>query len=125
MAMPDVCKVPAPPAPPVPTPFPNIAMLNQADGSTCSDRVRILNRKACTVRTEVSRTSGDEAGTLKGVVSNSTMGKAVFRQGSARVRVEGAALVTALKPTAHNGSNANAPAGSQLVPSQTTVIISG
>ena len=30
MAFPDVCKVPAPPAPPVPTPFPNFAMLNQA-----------------------------------------------------------------------------------------------
>lgn len=30
MAMPDVCKVPAAPSPPIPTPFPNIAMLNQA-----------------------------------------------------------------------------------------------
>ena len=30
MAVPDVCKVPAPPAPPIPTPFPNTGMLNQA-----------------------------------------------------------------------------------------------
>jgi hypothetical protein len=123
MAMPDVCQVPAPPGPPVPTPFPNIAMLNQADGSTCSDRVRIGGRKTCTVQTEVSRTSGDEAGTAKGVVSGTNMDKAVFRSGVSSVKVEGHDIVTHLKPTAHNGSNANAPTGTQLAPSQTTVII--
>lgn len=125
MAMPDVCKVPAPPAPPVPTPFPNIAMLSQADGGTCSSRVRILNRKVCTVQTEISRTSGDEAGTLKGVVSNTAMDKAVFRQGASSIKVEGHAIVTHLKPTAHNGSNGNAPAGTQVAPSQTKVIVLG
>ncbi len=125
MAMPDVCKVPAPPAPPVPTPFPNIAMLNQADGSTCSDRVRIGGRKTCTVQTEIARTSGDEAGTLFGVVSNKNMDKAVFRQGVSRVSVEGHDIVVHLKPTAHNGSNANAPTGTQVAPSQTTVLVSG
>lgn len=123
MAMPDVCQVPAPPGPPVPTPFPNIAMLNQADGSTCSDRVRIGGRKTCTVQTEVSRTSGDEAGTAKGVMSGTQMDKAVFRAGVSSVKVEGHDIVTHLKPTAHNGSNANAPGGTQLAPSQTTVII--
>ncbi|MBZ0117419.1 MAG: DUF4150 domain-containing protein [Sandaracinaceae bacterium] len=124
-AVPDVCKVPAPPGPPVPTPFPNIAMLNQADGSTCSSRVRILNRKACTTRTEVSRTSGDEAGTLKGMVSSTTMDKATFKSGSMKVTIEGADAVRHMSPTAHNGSNANAPAGSQLSPSQTKVILHG
>ena len=29
-AMPDVCKVPAPPLPPIPTPFPNMGQLMQA-----------------------------------------------------------------------------------------------
>ncbi len=125
MAMPDVCKVPAPPGPPVPTPFPNIAMLAQADGGTCSDRVRICNRKTCTVQTEIGRTSGDEAGTLKGMVSSTAMDKAVFRQGASKVQIEGHAIATHLKPTAHNGSNANAPAGSQVAPSQTTVIVRG
>ncbi|RZO59302.1 MAG: DUF4150 domain-containing protein [Sandaracinaceae bacterium] len=125
MAMPDVCKVPAPPAPPVPTPFPNIAMLNQADGSTCSSKVRIANRKVCTVQTEISRTSGDEAGTLKGLVSSTNMDKAVFRQGVSKVKVEGHDVAVHLRPTAHNGSNANMPAGSHVAPSQTTVIVSG
>lgn len=125
MAMPDVCKVPAPPSPPVPTPFPNVAMLSQADGGTCSSKVRIANRKVCTVQTEISRTSGDEAGTLKGVVSNANMDKAVFRSGVGRVQVEGQDVAVHLRPTAHNGSNANAPAGSQVAPSQTSVIVSG
>lgn len=125
MAMPDVCKVPAPPAPPVPTPFPNIAMLNQADGGTCSSRVRIANKKVCTVQTEIARTSGDEAGTLKGVVSNSNMDKAVFRSGVSKVQVEGKDIAVHLRPTAHNGSSANAPAGTHVAPSQTSVIVSG
>ena len=125
MAMPDVCKVPAPPGPPVPTPFPNIAMLNQADGSTCSSKVRICGRKACTVATEIGRTSGDEAGTLKGVVSSSNMDKAVFRSGVSRVQVEGKDIAVHLRPTAHNGSNANAPGGTHVAPSQTKVIVSG
>lgn len=125
MAMPDVCQVPAPPGPPVPTPFPNVAMLNQASSSTCSDRVRIGNRKTCTVRTEVPRTSGDEAGTAKGVMSGTQMDKMVFRQGVPRVQVEGHDIAVHLRPTAHNGSNANAPAGTQVSPSQTTVIVSG
>ncbi|MCA9607917.1 MAG: DUF4150 domain-containing protein [Myxococcales bacterium] len=126
MAMPDVCKVPAPPSPsPVPTPFPNIAMLNQADGGTCSSRVRIANKKVCTVQTEISRTSGDEAGTLKGVVSSSNMDKAVFRSGVSKVQVEGKDIAVHLRPTAHNGSNANAPGGTHVAPSQTSVIVSG
>ena len=126
MAMPDVCKVPAPPSPsPVPTPFPNIAMLNQADGGTCSSRVRIANRKVCTVQTEIARTSGDEAGTLKGMVSNSNMDKATCRSGVSKIQVEGKDIAVHLRPTAHNGSNANAPAGTHVAPSQTSVIVSG
>ena len=40
-------------------------------------------------------------------------------------RPNGKAIVTVLKVTAHNGSNANAPPGSQLAPSQTKVICMG
>lgn len=125
VAMPDVCQVPAPPGPNIPTPFPNMAMLAQADAGTCSSRVRITNRPVCTVRTEIARTSGDEAGTVKGVVSGTQMDKATFKSGVSSVQVEGNDIVTHLCPTAHNGSNANAPAGSQVAPSQTTVIVMG
>ena len=125
MAMPDVCQVPAPPAPPVPTPFPNIAMLNQASSGTCSSKVRIGGKKVCTVQTEIPRTSGDEAGTAMGVMSGTQMDKAVFRQGAPNVKVEGQDIAVHLRPTAHNGSSANAPAGTHMAPSQTSVIVSG
>lgn len=124
-SFPDVCKVPAPPAPPVPTPFPNIGQCSQAKGSTCSSKVKILNKKTCTKKTEISRSMGDEAGTLKGIVSNTNMDKVKRSMAYSKVKVEGAAIVTVMKMTGHNGSNSNAPPGSQLSPSQTKVICMG
>lgn len=124
-AFPDVCKVPAPPAPFVPVPFPNIGMLTQAKGSSCSKKVKIANKKVITVKSEISRTSGDEAGTLKGMISATNMDKAVFKKGVSSVKVEGNDIVNHLKPTAHNGTNANAPPGMHIAPSQTSVIVMG
>jgi hypothetical protein len=125
MAFPDVCKVPAPPGPPIPTPFPNIGMCSQAKGSTCSKKVKILNKKVCTKKTQIGRSSGDEAGTLKGLVSQKNMDCVKRSQACSKIKVEGAPVVTVLKATGHNGSNANAPAGAQLSPSQTKVICMG
>jgi hypothetical protein len=124
-AFPDVCKVPAPPAPPIPTPFPNFAMLAQADGGTCSQKVKVLNQPVITKATEIPRTMGDEAGTLKGLISSTNMDKAVFRMGVPTVKVEGNDVVNMLKPTAHNGASANAPAGMVIAPSQTKIIVMG
>ena len=125
LAFPDVCKTPAPPAPFAPIPYPNIAMCNSAKGSTCSKKVKIVNKKACTKKTEIGRSQGDEAGTMKGMVSSTNMDKATRIKGFSKVKIEGAEIVTVLKPTKHNGSNANAPAGAQLAPSQTKVICMG
>ena len=124
-AFPDVCKVPAPPAPPIPTPFPNIGQCSSASGSTCSSKVKILNKKTCTKKTEISRSQGDEAGTLKGMISSTNMDKVKRSMSFSKVKVEGAEIVTVLKMTGHNGSNSNAPPGSQLAPSQTKVICMG
>lgn len=124
-AFPDVCKVPAPPAPPIPTPFPNTAMLNQANGATCSKKVTILNQPVVTIASEVTRTMGDEAGTLKGLTSGTNMDKATFKMGSMKVSVEGNNCVTLLKSTAQNGTSANAPAGMVIAPSQTKVLVGG
>ena len=44
-AMPDVCKVPAPPAPPIPTPFPNTAQCMQAN-SGISTKVKVAQKEA-------------------------------------------------------------------------------
>lgn len=124
-AFPDVCKVPAPPAPPIPTPFPNIGQCAQASGSTCSSKVKILNKKTATKKTELTRSMGDEAGTLKGMISSTNMDKVKRTMSYSKVKVEGAEIVTVMKMTGHNGSNANAPPGQQLAPSQTKVICMG
>jgi hypothetical protein len=124
-AFPDVCKVPAPPAPPIPVPFPNIGMCTQANGGTCSTKVKVLNQPVITKASEIPRTMGDEAGTAKGVVSGTNMDKATFRLGVSKVKIEGNDAVNMLKPTAQNGASANAPMGMVIAPSQAKVIIVG
>lgn len=120
-AFPDVCKVPAPPAPFVPTPFPNMAQCASASGA--SGKVKFDQKPALTKSSEITRSSGDEAGTLKGMISMVNMDKVQYRMGSMRVKIEGKDAVTVGKMTAHNGANANSPPGVQVAPSQTTVII--
>lgn len=122
MAFPDVCKTPAPPAGPVPIPYPNIGQMAQAKGSSCSSKVLICNKKAAHKATEISMSSGDEAGSVGGVVSNKIKGEVKFKNGSSKVKVEGKALAYLGCMTGHNGSNANMPAGAQIVPSQVKVL---
>jgi hypothetical protein len=53
--------------------------------------------------------------------SSVNMDQMVWKAKVDKVKVEGAAVVVHLATTAHNGSNANAPPGTQVAPSQTTV----
>lgn len=122
---PDVCKVPAPPAPPIPTPFPNIAMCPNASGSSVTKKVKIVNQAVLHKGSEIPMSQGDEPGVLGGVISNVNMNKAVYRTHSSKVLVEGQYVVTHLKTTPQNGSNPNVPAGSQVAPSQARVFIHG
>ncbi|MCA9575535.1 MAG: DUF4150 domain-containing protein [Myxococcales bacterium] len=124
LGFPDTCKVPAPPAPPVPTPFPNIAMLSQANGATCALKVKIMNQPAVHKSTMIPRTSGDEAGVAGGLVSGMNMGPAAFKMGVMMVKIEGNDAINQLKQVGQNGSSANAM-GVLLSPSQTKVIING
>ena len=120
---PDVCKTPSPGGP-VPIPYPNIAMLTQAKGSSLSKKVLILGKKTATTKTEISMSSGDEAGTVGGVISNRFKGPAKFKKGSSRVKAEGSPVVYHTSIIGQNGvSNANHPAGVQVAPSQTTVTV--
>ncbi|HUA65085.1 MAG TPA: DUF4150 domain-containing protein [Alphaproteobacteria bacterium] len=122
-AFPDVCKTPTPGGP-VPIPYPNIAMLNQASGGTCSSKVKICGNKAVTQDTEITMSSGDEAGSVGGVVSNKIKGSAKFTQGSSKVKIEGKGAAYLGAMVAQNdGSNANNPAGHQVAPSQVKVIV--
>ena len=123
MAMPDVCKVPAPPAPPIPTPFPNTGMLSQA--TNVSMKVKICGKQTITTKSKIPKSMGDEAGVAGGMISGMNMGLVAFQKGSAKVKVEGSPAVSLTSTTAHNGSNANAPMGTVVAPSQTKVLIAG
>ena len=122
LGVPDVCLTPAPPAPPVPTPYPNKGSVSQA--SKTSTKVKIAGKAAVTKKSEMSRSMGDEAGVNKGVMSGMNMGKITYKKASAKVKIEGDSCAHLTSMTGHNGMNANVPAGAQISPSQTKVIIS-
>lgn len=124
MAFPDVCKTPTPVGT-VPVPYPNTAMLMQANPVTCSKKVRIMNQPVITKQTVIPMTSGDEAGAAGGVVSGTIKGPAQAKMGSLRVKVEGIPVVYQTCPLSQNGTNANAPLGMQVSPSQTKVQVMG
>ncbi len=105
---PDVCKVPAPPAPPIPTPFPDLGQSSDTSSGTESvkaDGESLMVKGAC-----FSKTSGDEAGSLGGMVSNTTRGKAEFVNYSFDVKAEGKNMARLADPMFGNkGSAANTP----------------
>jgi hypothetical protein len=103
-AFPDVCKTPAPPAPFVPIPYPNVAKSSDlADGSST---VTCDGNPICLKDSNFSTSIGDEAGNAGGgVVSNKTKGKAEFVNYSFDVLVEGKNVARALDPMLHNDKN--------------------
>ena len=121
-AMPDVCKTPTPGGP-VPMPYPNMAQLMQASQGTCSQKVKVMNKPVATLKTEIPMSSGDEAGTAGGVVSGRNKGPVKFLKGSMKVSVEGSPPVYHTCMAGQNGSNANAPSGTQISPSQVKVLV--
>ena len=84
---PDVCKTPAPPAPPIPIPYPNIAQ--SSDTAKGSSTVKIDGNPIMLEGSNFSTSTGDEAGSIGGVASNTTKGKAEFVNYSFDVKVEG------------------------------------
>ena len=121
MGTPDVCKTPAPPAGPIPVPYPNMGMVNQA--TKTAKKVKFVSKEVVTTKSEIPRSQGDEAGTAGGVVSGKNMDKITFKKGSAKVKAEGAPVVTLTGTTGHNGANANMPAGAVIAPGQTKVLL--
>lgn len=120
LGVPDVCKVPTPGGP-VPTPFPNTAQF--ANATKTSTKVMLENKDAVVETSEIPNSNGDEAGVAGGVVSGTNMQKVAVRMGSSRVKAEGKGMAYSTTMTAHNGSNANMPAGTFTVPSQFKVLV--
>src|SRR4029453_444179 len=75
-AFPDVCKTPAPPAPPIPIPYPNIA--KSSDTAKGASTVKCDGNPVCVKDSNFMMSTGDEAGSLLGVASNKIKGKAEF-----------------------------------------------
>ena len=118
MAMPDVCLTPAPPAPPVPVPYPNIGMTQMSNPTT--KKILINGAPALTKASKIQPTNGDQAGANQGVVSGKIMGPAEFIMGSTKVKLEGNPAVFMGNPTKQNDGNA---VGSHIQPSQNKVMI--
>lgn len=85
-AAPDVCKTPTPGGP-VPVPYVNVA--RSRDTARGSKRVRADGHPLMLKSSHFSTSAGDEPGTLGGVVSGKTRGKAYPRSYSFDVKVEG------------------------------------
>lgn len=84
---PDVCKTPAPPAGPIPIPYPNIAQSTDTDGG--STKVKIDGCPIMLKDSNFKMSSGDEAGSAGGIMSSCTKGKAEFLNYSFDVKIEG------------------------------------
>ena len=120
-AMPDVCLTPAPPAPPVPIPYPNTAQVAASNGTI--SKVLIENKETVAEGSKVPNSSGDEAGVNGGVTSGVNMGPVEPKVFSSKVFAGGKKVVFVTATSAHNGTSANMPAGAQIAPSQAKVFV--
>jgi len=117
---PDACKTPpAPPAAPIP--YPNLSDVGGSDDTI--DKVLMENKDTVVQSSIVPNSKGDEAGTLKGLISSTNMDKVKFKKYSSKVYAKGKKIVFHTAPTAANGSNSNSPVGLHGSPSQTKVFV--
>lgn len=104
IAFPDVCKTPAPPAPFVPIPYPNIA--KSSDTSKGTTKVKCDGNPVCVKDSNFSMSSGDEAGSAGGgMISSKIKGKAEFVLFSFDVKFEGKNVARAFDLMLHNDKN--------------------
>lgn len=102
-AFPDTCNTPSPGGP-VPLPYPNQGDLGQA--VRVSTTVRIGGKPLVLKDSEITMSTGDEAGSLGGVLSGTIKGKVTFATSSTRVKVEGKGVVRMGDITQQNNNNA-------------------
>jgi uncharacterized Zn-binding protein involved in type VI secretion len=121
---PDVCKTPAPPAPPVPIPYPNIAQ--SSDTAQGSKQVKMDGNPVMVKGANFSTSTGDEAGSIGGMVSNTTKGKAEFVNYSFDVKIEGKnACRLGDMMLGNKGGTFNTPPMAEVQPPTVVVIMEG
>src|SRR5262245_40488996 len=99
---PDVCKTPTPGGP-VPIPYPNIGMSSDTTGGPTS--VTVDGQMPMVKGAKYAVTSGDEPGSVGGVVSGTFKGEAEFMQFSFDVKFEGKNVCRLGDPLFHNKKN--------------------
>ncbi|MFO7563468.1 MAG: DUF4150 domain-containing protein [Enhygromyxa sp.] len=102
--IPDVCKTPAPSGT-VPVPYVNVAMSsNLASGSTS---VKVEGSPVALESSNISMSSGDEAGSAGGIISGKFAGKLTWTTSSPNVKFEGKGVVRFTDVAQHNGNTGN------------------
>ena len=107
-ACPDVCKTPAPvPSGFVPIPYPNTGQLADAK-PTATKNVLVGSEGIITSKSEIPylKTTGDEPGSLGGIISGTTKGEVKFVTYSISVKAEGSHVVRMFDSTTQNNGNA-------------------
>jgi hypothetical protein len=99
---PDVCKTPTP-AGPVPIPYPNIG--KAADTSDGPPTVTTDGKMPMTKDAKYIMSTGDEAGSVGGVMSNKIKGACEFMMYSFDVKFEGKNVCRLGDPLLHNDKN--------------------
>lgn len=103
-AFPDVLKTPTPSGD-VPIPYPNIAQLSSADGA--SEDVKAGGKEVILESSEISSSSGGEAGVSGGVKeSGAHLGACTFSEYSETVKANGKGIVRQFDQTEQNDGNA-------------------
>lgn len=109
-AFPDVCNTPAPPAPLIPIPYPNIAQLADASPKTDESGKELFvgGKHVLLEGATVDTSSGDETGSAGGVGSGVTKGACEITQASSSVKYgpDGLGLVRFMDTTKQNDGNA-------------------
>lgn len=102
IAFPDVCKTPTP-AGPIPIPYPNIAM--SSDTAKGTKKVKCDGQSTCTKDSNFKMSTGDEPGSVGGIISSKIKGKAEFVLFSFDVKFEGKNAARGFDLMLHNDKN--------------------
>ena len=102
MVFPDVCKTPTPGGP-VPIPYPNIGKASDTSGGPTS--VKVDGQMPMVKGAKYAMTSGDEAGSVGGVMSGKIKSEAEYMMYSFDVKIEGKNACRQGDPLFHNSKN--------------------
>lgn len=111
-AFPDVCKTPnsLKSPEPVPIPYPHLAKVDEARKEVkAAKKVKINSKSVAVKKASFGSSMGDEPGTLKGMVSPLTKGKAVFKGSTSKVKFQGKQPARTLQMTSHNQPSSTGP----------------